>query len=100
MRTCVIEVPDILLDFPAQMTLTQDQDVIQQFTPDAANEALADRIGFGGFDWCMDHINASALRDAFELVAILAIVVADQKARSCAKWRSFAKLLGHPSITR
>ena len=67
----MIEVPDILLDLAPQMTLTQDQDVIQQFTPDAANEALADGVGFGGFDRRVDHIDTRSFSDAFELVAKL-----------------------------
>jgi hypothetical protein len=42
MGTRTIEVSDIVLDLAPQMTLTQNQDVIQQFTPDAANETFAD----------------------------------------------------------
>ncbi|MBN1449826.1 MAG: hypothetical protein JW963_02335 [Anaerolineales bacterium] len=57
------------------VTLTQNQDMIQQFTSDTANEALAYGVSFGGFHGCMDHIDASALSDAFKPVAELAIVV-------------------------
>jgi hypothetical protein len=38
----------------------------------------------------VDHIDARALGDSFELVAKLAIVVADEKAWSFAKRRGFA----------
>ena len=67
MRTCTIEVLDILLDLTAQMILTQNQDMIQQFTPDTANEAFADRIGFGCLDWRVDHIDPGPFGNAFEL---------------------------------
>lgn len=82
------------------MTLTQNQDVIQQFTPDAANETLADRIGLGCFDGRVDHIDPSPFGDMFELVTELTVVIADEKARSFAKWCRFAQLLGDPGITR
>ena len=42
MGTRTIEVPDIVLDLAPQMPLTQNQDVIQQLMPDAANETFAD----------------------------------------------------------
>lgn len=74
--------------------------MVQQFTSDAADETLAVRIGLGRFDWRMVHINASALGDAFELVTKLATVVADEKARSFAKRRGFAQVLGYLGITR
>jgi hypothetical protein len=35
MRTSVMEVRNVDRDFVSQMAFTQDQDVIQQFTPDA-----------------------------------------------------------------
>jgi hypothetical protein len=58
MGTCMVEVPDIVLDLAAQMAFTQNQDVIQQFTPDATNASFADCIG--GFPWRMDHSKACA----------------------------------------
>ncbi len=48
----------------------------------------------------MDYFNARALGDGFKLVAKLAVIVADEKARSFAKGRGFAQLLGYSGITR
>jgi len=72
--------------------------MVQQFTPDAADETLA--YGLGRFHRRMDHINAAAFGDALKLRAKLAIVVADEKAQAFNKRRGFAQLLGHPRITR
>ena len=90
MGTCAVEVLDIGFDLAVQMSIAEDYDMVQQFTPDAANETLADRIGLGRFDWRMNHIDASALGNAFEQVAKLAIIVTNEKARSFAKRRGFA----------
>ena len=74
--------------------------MIQQFTPDAPDEALANRVGFGRCDRGKDDVNATALGDALKLRAELAVVVADKKLWSLAKGRRVAQLLDHPRITR
>jgi hypothetical protein len=96
MGTCSVEVPNVGLDLAMQMPIAENQDMVQQFTLDAANETLAVRVGLGCFDGRMDHINASALGNAFELVIKLAIVVTNEKTRSFTKRCGFAQLLGLP----
>ncbi len=90
MGTCTAEVPDIGFDLPMQMTITQEQDMIQQFTPDAADETLAYGVGFRCFDWRMDHIDAAACGHVLELRTKLTIIIADEETRSFAKRRGFA----------
>ncbi len=102
MRTRVIEVTNVRGDLASQMAFTHDHDVIQQFSPDAANEALAHCIRFGHSKRCLDHLDAGSGCHTFEAVAILAIIVADEKTRSFTKRRGFAKLLGlstHHSVS-
>ncbi len=84
------------------MTLAEDQNMVQQFMPDAANESLAYGVDFRHFHWRMDHnhIDASTLGNALELVAKLAAIVADKKARPRPKRRDFAQLLAHPHVAR
>ena len=47
MRTSVIEIRDVFANGPVQVTLTQDQEVIQTFASHTADEAFTDRVTFG-----------------------------------------------------
>jgi len=51
MRSRTIEIRDILADDTMEMSLTQNEDMIQAFASYTANEALADRIGL----WCCNR---------------------------------------------
>lgn len=63
------------------MVFAQNQNVIQQFTRDAADEALTHGIGFGCSHRCVDHLDTGSGCDTLESGAILAIIVADEKTR-------------------
>ena len=80
MWTRTIEVADIRLDIAAQVSVTQDQDMVQKFTTNAPNEAFADGVRFGRFDRRVDHIDAAAFCDALKLRTKLTVVVADTSA--------------------
>ena len=53
----MVEVPDTRFDLALQMPIAEDQNMVQQLTSDAADEALAHGVGFGRFDWRVNHIN-------------------------------------------
>ena len=52
MGTSVVEVVNVGIDGAPKMTLTQDQNVIQALTADAAQETLAEGIGFWSLGGC------------------------------------------------
>src|SRR6476661_283023 len=43
-RSCPVEEGDVLAEHPAEMALTEDEQVVQAFAPHAAQEALADGV--------------------------------------------------------
>jgi hypothetical protein len=77
MRSGVIEIGDILANETIQMSLSQDQHMIQTFSPDTANEALTNCIGFRGTHRCSDDIDSSCMRDLCKTLSIPAVVVSN-----------------------
>ncbi len=49
MRTTVIEKGDILADHPSGMTLTEDQEMVQVFAANRADETLNTALAFGAW---------------------------------------------------
>ena len=52
-----VEVVDILPHQPSQVTLTENDDVIQALTSDTAHEALTSRISFRRTHRCLEDLN-------------------------------------------
>ncbi len=57
-RSSVVEIMDVLLHDAIGMPFTEDDEVIQTFAPETAQEALADRIGLGRAIGSAEYINA------------------------------------------
>jgi len=99
-RSCVIEVGHIVANDPVHMALTQNQYMIQTFPSHAANEPLTYRVSFRRTHRGSDYLNLSILSHLGETLAILLVIVADQKPRSFGIRRCFPDLLSDPDITR
>ena len=83
-----------------QLILVQNEEMVKAFAADAAEEAFADGVRAGCPDGRPQHLDAAPGRDARELCAEFAVIVADQEARSRAEGRRLAQLLGNPGIGR
>jgi hypothetical protein len=100
MRPGMIEIRDVFPDDAVQVTLNQDQEVIQTFASHAADEAITDHVSFRCSYRCPENVDPSVFRHAREAWSILAVIIPDQKAGSFIVRRSFSHLLGDPEITR
>jgi len=72
----MIEVPLIFLHDPTQVSLAQDQEVVEALSPQAAQKTFTDRICF----WCLvrgsQHLDSC--RHSLERIPIFAVVVTNQ----------------------
>jgi len=64
MRSCAIEIRDMLTDNSMEMAFTQNEDIIEAFASHTAQEALTDRIGLGCLHRRFGHLNLTVLGDA------------------------------------
>ncbi len=99
MRTTVIEKGDIFPDDAPSMPFAENQDVVQAFTANRAEETLTQRIGFRGLERRMQQFRVNAGDGAFKQHPVLVIVIANQETGTGAEGRRLADLLSYPSIT-
>ena len=78
MRAPSIEVRDVFGKCPTQVTLAEDECVVQALLPDRSHPSLGDRIGFGRPKWRAGLDDPKALQPSVEESAIAAIAVANQ----------------------
>lgn len=108
MRSCAIEIRDILTDNTMEMAFTQNEDMIEAFASHTAQEAqpsafpsvITDRIGLGCLHRRFEHLNLTVLGDAGKTPPILLVIVSNQKAGSLSVWCCLSGLLGDPDIAR
>lgn len=98
MGTRVVKVLHILFCQTPRMAFAQNQEVIEEFTPHTAHEALTDRIGFRRIGWCVDECDPRSLHGMVEQRTVLVVIIADQKPWTVAKGRCLSNLLGYPGI--
>ena len=84
--------------YPAQMVLSEDEDMVQALPAEAAEEPFTDRVQVGRLRRNGDDIDPCAVRSRGEVVPELTVVVANQEPRSLVVRRRLAQLLGHPGI--
>jgi hypothetical protein len=70
---------DVLLHDAIGMPFTEDDEVIQTFAPETAQEALADRIGLRRAIGSAENFNACSDRNSPKRRPIFTIVVTDQE---------------------
>src|SRR5262249_7392676 len=66
MRAEVIEEADVIIDHPSRMSLAEDQNVVQTFTPKTAQETLTNRIGSRSLEGRVEQFNVSAGDSSFK----------------------------------
>jgi len=95
----MIEIGDILANQTMQMSLLQDEHVIQTFSPDTAHEAFTDCVGFRSTHWRSDDLDSPPVRDLCETLPVLAVIISNEKTGSFIVRRCVSYLLGNPEIT-
>ena len=93
-----VKVGDVFINEAIQMSLAQNQHVIQTLPPNTANETLTNRIGFRCTHRRSDDLDPPPFGDLCETLAVLTVVVSDQKAGTRIVRRDFPNLLGDPEI--
>src|SRR5258708_27914747 len=98
MRALLIEVRDVRLEHPQQVTLAEHQHIAQALMPHAFEEAFAHGIGIWSRDRRLEDLAASARRNAGKRLAIFGGVIADEKLWPLTKKRRLPQLLGNPAV--
>ena len=100
MRSMLIVVSQVSLNQVMQLVLVQNQEKIKTLPLERADESLAERIGPGRQNGCLEHLDATASGDSGEELAIFLVIVPNEKSRSFAPGGGFTQLLGYPGISR
>ena len=70
--------------------------VVETLPADAANESLAEGVGGGRTNGCLQHASSAGFGDIVEVFAELIVAVTDEKARSLAPAGCLSQLPGRP----
>ena len=95
-RSGPVEVRTILRENALQMVLAEENDVVQAFPAQGADEALDVGGRLGREDRRPNHSDARATGDAVEGGGALAVVVAEQELRAVVERSEVPQLLGDP----
>ena len=94
--TSFVEVGAELVEELLQVVMTADENEVEAFASNRADEPLDVAVGLGRPDGRADDSNASTGGNTIEDGAELGIVVAQEKLGSVAEWGQLAKLLCQP----
>ena len=98
MRPRAIEIPHVLLEDMSQVPFAHEQDVIEAFTTNAAQQSFADGVRA----WCPyrrpEHLDPAPDRNSLKVVTVLGIVVANEILRPSAERRCLPQLLSDPVV--
>ena len=87
MRMRPIEVPHVLLEDTPQVLFAQEQNMIEAFTTNAAQQPVANGVRPGCPHRRSEHLDPAPKRHSLEVMTILRIVVANEILRPCAEGR-------------
>jgi len=96
MRARMIHVVHVLGEHSPQVSFTEDQQVVQAFTPHTAQKAFTDCIRLGCLRGCVQDCDSGCVLDLTEHGSELVVIVADQEARPGAPRRGIPQLLCYP----
>jgi len=96
MRTCVVDVVHVLREQDMEVSLTEDQQVVQAFTPHASHKPFTRSVRSGCLHGCVQNCDSSAVRDLVEHGPELVVIVPYQEARTHAPRRGIPQLLCYP----
>ncbi len=100
MRPRAVEIRHILAQDTPQLSLADDHDVVETFTPDAAKQSLTDGIRSWCFDRRSQYLDPAAQRDSLEVLTILRVIIPDQVVGRLAEGCRRTQLLSNPLVTR
>src|SRR5687768_2793655 len=100
MRTRTIEGPDILNEDTAEVRLAHEQNVIEAFPTNTAQQSFADRIRPCCPERRPEDLDPAPGCNGIKVRAILRIVVTNQIVRPGAERCCLPQLLSNPPITR
>jgi len=98
--TAVVEEGDVLTHNASDVTLAENQDVIQAFASNTTEKALTKRIGFRRLQGRAEQLDMSTRDRSLKLQPIFVIVVADQEAWPNPKTGRLTHLLCDPGVAR
>src|SRR6516225_4992761 len=97
MRAPVVEIADILGQHLLQMTLIEDENVVQALAPDGSHPALSDGVGSRRSDWRANLGNTNIAHPAIECGTVSAVAVMNEKSwRLAIPSAAFDHLLSRP----
>jgi hypothetical protein len=79
----------VLIEGPAEVTIIEDEEKVEAFAPQAAQESLADGIGRGCLKGSGQDLDIGSISDPVQSIAELVVVVASQEAWSLAEGSCF-----------
>src|SRR5258708_26394032 len=79
MRSCLVEVCHILIEYALELLLVKDQQVVKAFLSDTPQEAFADRIGSWRMKGRFENLNSTPCRHASNTWSKFAIVITYKK---------------------
>src|SRR5262245_36495613 len=80
MRPGCIVISSVFGQHVDQVTLVENQQVVQASFPDGANPALRDGVGFGRLEWSQHDFDAFGDKDVIKGSREFGVVVMDEKA--------------------
>ena len=95
-----IEVIHIGVEYPVELLLMQDEQMIETLASHTSEKAFTDGIHSRGFIRCFENLNVTRLRNPREAQPKLAIIIPDEVLRLLAIGGGLPKLLCGPSVGR
>jgi hypothetical protein len=96
MGTGMIKIAHVLPDLASKVTLIENEEMVETFAPNTADEPFTNCIGFRRSDWGSKNLYLSGSME--EVETILFVIIADQKFGTFSEGRGFTELLRNPSI--
>ncbi len=94
----MVEVPLVFFHHAVQMSIAQDQDMVQALPPHAIQKSFTDRVCLRCSVWCPHHLNPCPYSYPRKGSTILAVIVPNQEARPLSEGRRFPQMLSQPGI--
>jgi hypothetical protein len=98
MRSGSIEVVYISIEYPLELLLMQDEQVIETLASHTPQKAFTDSIRLWGMIRYVEDLDATRLRNPLEVHPKLAIIITDEVLRSLSIGGGFPQLLCGPSV--
>jgi len=91
---------DVFTHNTPQITLAQNEHVVQAFAPQTTQKPFAKRVRTRRFHRGPQNLDIRPIGHMLKLPAIFLVVIPNEITRSLTKRRCFAQLLGNPGVCR